>query len=320
MTRSALELLIAPHDLAAFLERWWEREPLFIGQREGDRFAHLMSRSIFDDLVAHSNLRLPFFRLIKDGEVIPESACTTSRQLGPSRDVGLAHLDTVYDGFSDGMTVVLAALEKLRPALREFCAELETVFQCPVQAHAGLAPPNAGELPARYDTHGVFVLQLEGIRRWRVWSERWRSPSGDDAGREFMLEPGDSLYLPGGLIHAADASPTTSLHLTIEAKVLRWLDVLTAAVRDPLASLTTDPEAQRALAFGRRLGGPIWAQDDAALTALGARLVAALTADQLVALARAWSAPPPSRDYGGALLRRMADEAAPPADPRSEKA
>jgi hypothetical protein len=72
MTLPALELCIAPHDLQAFLERWWEREPLFIGRRETNRFDHLISRSIFDDLVAHSNLRVPFFRLIKDGQVIPE--------------------------------------------------------------------------------------------------------------------------------------------------------------------------------------------------------------------------------------------------------
>jgi len=311
MTRSALELLIAPHGLQAFLERWWEREPLFIDRRDGDRFDHLMNRSIFDDLVAHSNLRVPFFRLIKDGRVLPESACTTSRQLGPSRDVGLAHLDAVYDGFSDGVTVVLAALEKLRPALREFCAELETAFQCPVQAHASLAPPSAGALPARHDAHGIFVLQIEGTRRWRIW----RAPTGDDAppAMEFLLEPGASLYLPGGIIHAAQASLTTSLHLAIEAKVLRWLDVLTAAVREPLASLTTDPDAQCALAVGRRLGEPLGAEDDAALAALGARLVASLTADRLVDLAKSWSEPSPSRDHRGALLRRLADEAASPA-------
>ena len=321
MTRSALELLIAPHDRQAFLERWWERAPLFVSRREADRFDHLMNRPVFDDLVAHSNLRVPFFRLIKDGNVLPESACTTSRQLGPSRDVGLAHLDRVYDGFSGGTTVVLAALEKLRPALREFCAELETVFGCPVEAHAGLAPPDAGEMSPRYDVHGAFVLQLEGIRRWRIWRERWRSPASDAApAMEFLLEPGDSLYLPGGFIHAAEASPATSLHLTIEAKVLRWLDVLTAAVREPLTSLTNDPGAQRALAFGRRLGGPICAEDDAALAALGARLVAGLDPDRLVALARSWPAPPPSRDHGGALLRRLADETASPADQKRELA
>src|SRR5262245_48171162 len=107
MTCPALELLIAPCDRDAFLERWWEREPVFMTRREPDRFDRLMSRSVFDDLVAHTNLRAPFFRLLQNGNIVPESACTTSRRLGPSIDVGLANLDAVYDGFSGGTTVVL---------------------------------------------------------------------------------------------------------------------------------------------------------------------------------------------------------------------
>jgi bifunctional lysine-specific demethylase and histidyl-hydroxylase NO66 len=326
MTLSAFELCISPNDLQAFLERWWECEPLLISRREPKRFDRLMSRSIFDDLVAHTNLRVPFFRLIKDGKIVPEAACTTSRMLGPSRDVGLAHLDTLYDGFSNGTTVVLAALEKLHPALTQFCSELEAVFRCPIQAQASLAPPHAGELPPHRETHGIFVLQVEGTKRWRIWSDRWRSPDDNESAArfvegnaptmDFLLEPGASLYLPGGFTYAADASPVVSLHVAIEAKLLRWLDVIGVAAREALASLTTDHDAQRALALGRRPGEPIGRQDDAALAALTARLVAGLSADRLVALARSWSESPQSRDRSGALLRRLADEAASPEDHR----
>src|SRR5947209_845189 len=133
MTLPALELCIAPYDLDAFLERWWEREPLFISRREANRFDRLMSRSIFDDLVAHTNLRVPFFQLFRDGKLVPESACTTSRQLGPSTDVGLADLEAVYEAFGNGTAVVLTALEKLHPALTQFCSQLEAIFRCPFQ-------------------------------------------------------------------------------------------------------------------------------------------------------------------------------------------
>jgi ribosomal protein L16 Arg81 hydroxylase len=308
----ALELCIAPHDLEAFLERWWEREPLFVSRRDPDRFNRLMSRQAFDELVAHTNLRAPFFRLLKDGKTVAESACTTSRRLGPSTDAGLADLDVIYDGFSGGMTVVLTALEKICSALTPFCSELETLFRCAVEACAWLAPPGANEPPPRYDTHGAFVLQVEGARRWRVWSDRWRAPNSIDAdapAMEFLLEPGDSLYLPSGFNHAAGASSASSLHLTVEAKVLRWLDVIDAVVREAVASLETEHEAQRALAFGRRPGEPIGAEDDAALAALAARLIGKLDADRLIAVARSWSEPPRSVDHSGALLRRLAQPA-----------
>src|SRR5438552_3827737 len=102
----AFELCVGPYDLQAFLDRWWERETLFIRRREPGRFDGLMTRAIFDDLVAHTNLRAPFFRLFKDGNLVPASACTTSRQVGPNIDLDLADLNAVYDGFADGMTVV----------------------------------------------------------------------------------------------------------------------------------------------------------------------------------------------------------------------
>ena len=329
MTLPALELCLAPHDLPAFLERWWEREPLFIGRREADRFDRLMSRSVFDDLVAHTNLRVPFFRLIKNGKLVPESACTTSRLLGPSRDIGLADLDAVYDGFSDGATVLLAALERLHPPLTRFCSELETAFRCPFQARAHLAPPGASEPPS-FEKHGVFVLGVDGTTRWRVWSDRWRSPNddattarpreGDAPAMEFLLEPGGALYLPGGFVHAAEARSAPSLHLAVEAKVLRWLDVIDGALEEALASLATDPDAQRALAFGRRAGEPIGAEDGAALAALAERLAARLDADRLVALARSWAEPQATRDRSGALLQRLATEAVPSVERQREQA
>lgn len=312
MTLPALELCIAPHDLQAFLERWWEREPVLMSRREPDRFDRLMSRVIFDDLVANTNLRAPFFRLFKDGNIVPDSACTTSRRLGPNVDVGLADLNAIYDGFTGGTTVVLAALEKTYPVLTQFCSELETALRCSFQARAWLTPPDASELRPRYDTHGAFVLQLEGTRRWRVWGNRWCPPGSIDADApaiEFLLEPGDSLYLPSGFVHAAAARSGPSFHLTVEANVMRWLDVIDAAVREVLASLETDLDAQRALVFGRRPGQPTGTDDDAALSQLTARLKAGLSAERLVALARSWSEPPRSVDHSGALLRRLPDEA-----------
>ena len=323
MTLAALELLIAPYDLQTFLERWWEREPLLISRDDPSRFDRLMSRPVFDDLVAHTNLRAPFFRLVKDGDIVPEAACTTTRRLGPSTDTGLADLNAIYDGFNDGMTVVLTALEKICPALTRFCAELEGVFRCAVEARAWLAPPAASEAQPRYDTHGTFVLQLEGTTRWSIWGDRWRSSSSigaDAAATECLLKPGDSLYLPSGFNHATAESSASSLHLTVEAKVLRWLDVIDAAVREVLASLETDHDAQRALVFGRRPGQPIGAEDDAALSELAARLKAGLNAERLVALARSWPEPPRRVDHGGALLRRLPDEAAPFGGGRHEHA
>jgi lysine-specific demethylase/histidyl-hydroxylase NO66 len=326
MTLPAFDLCVAPYELHAFVDRWWERKPLLIKRRDIYRFHRLITRSSFDDLVAHTNLRIPFFRLFRDGRPIPESACTTSRQVGRNTDFGLADLNSVYDGFNEGATVVLTALEKVHLPLTQLCFELETVFRCPFQAYAFLAPPEARGPPAHYDTRDVFVLQVEGSKYWRIWSDPSPLPmpvsenaydhdavirftENNTPILEVLLEPGDSLYLPRGFIHAAETSADYSLHLSISAMVVRWLDVVDTGVNEALASLKSDREAQRAFAFGRLPGEPTARVDDDAVVALAARLVAGLSVDQLMAIAKRSSEPPPCGSRSGALLDRLKGEA-----------
>lgn len=328
MTRCpAFDLCLGPVDLSSFLDRWWERAPLIVGRREVGRFDHLITQFDFDDLVAHSNLRLPFFRLFKDGSLVQPESCTTTRQVGANLDTGLADLNALYDGFADGATVVLAALEKFHAPLRCLCVELEALFGCPFQTYAYLTPPEAQGPPAHYDTHDVIVLQVEGSKHWRIWESPWLLPmrmSENAYDHEAVahiaertkpitkvtLEPGDSLYLPRGFIHAAETGEEPSLHVSLCAMLVRWLDIVDDAVRDALSALKTDPEAQHALTLGRRPGQPPTVEDDRALAALVERLIAKLTADRTLALADAVFDRQRIRDRRGTLMRRIANDAA----------
>ncbi|XP_068956840.1 ribosomal oxygenase 2 isoform X5 [Petaurus breviceps papuanus] len=72
----------------------------------------------------------------------------------------------------------------------------------------------------------VFVLQLEGKKRWRLYqptvplAREYSVESEDSIGsptHEFTLKPGDLLYFPRGTIHQADTPPglAHSTHVTI---------------------------------------------------------------------------------------------------------
>lgn len=81
-------------------------------------------------------------------------------------------------------------------------------------------------LPPHYNDVEVFVLQLEGKKRWRLYSptvplareysvepeDRIGTPTHD-----FLLKPGDLLYFPRGTIHQAETPSglAHSIHLTI---------------------------------------------------------------------------------------------------------
>lgn len=99
----------------------------------------------------------------------------------------------------------------------------------------------------------MYVLQIEGAKRWRVYAPprghvlpRASSPDFCEADLgapvlDALLEPGDMLYLPRGAVHqAVAAAGPPSLHLTLSANQRRsWLDLLRPAFearRRPLAA------------------------------------------------------------------------------------
>lgn len=102
-----------------------------------------------------------------------------------------------------------------------------------------------------FDDVDVFVLQLEGRKRWQVYkplpgSILPRASSRDFSPHEIgspilevVLEPGDLLYLPRGTIHQAQSLPDHhSLHLTVSANQRNtWIDFLMPAVESGFQDL-----------------------------------------------------------------------------------
>ena len=269
-----LELCIGPLPEDEFFRAHWEQQPL-VCVRENDRgrFSDLISVRDFDRIVSCGNLRYPFFRLFKGGNLIPIENCTTQRQVGSDVDRDLADLNVVYDQYSSGATIVLQVLERSWPPLVALCRDLEVQFGCPVQAYAYLSPASAQGPPAHYDTHDVFVLQVGGRKKWKVWGNprplplRKSSDSYDPdlVGAEVRakaplyevtLEPGDSIYLPRGFIHEAVTTDCSSLHISIGVMVNRWLDVMIELTENALAKCRQDLPFRKAIPAGRYPGQP----------------------------------------------------------------
>jgi lysine-specific demethylase/histidyl-hydroxylase NO66 len=142
-----------------------------------------------------------------------------------------------------GATIVLQGLHLTRPAVGEFCRSLEATLGHPAQANAYYTPREAQGLPVHHDTHDVFVLQVAGEKRWRVYepalelplkNQRYSEDLGGpgEAVEDRVLRPGDTLYLPRGWLHEAVTSQTDSLHLTIGVNVITWLDAFKAAIEE----------------------------------------------------------------------------------------
>lgn len=91
---------------------------------------------------------------------------------------------------------------------------LQEYFGTSVGANIYLTPSGTQGFAPHYDDIEAFVLQLEGKKRWRVYSPRNESESfpryssgnfrDDEIGNpviDCILEAGDLLYFPRGFIH-----------------------------------------------------------------------------------------------------------------------
>ncbi|HEY0532208.1 MAG TPA: cupin domain-containing protein [Actinoplanes sp.] len=214
-------------------------------------FTDLLSPAAVDELLSRRGLRTPFLRVAQQGKVLPAAQFTGSG--GAGAEIG----DQVVDDkilrlYADGATLVLQGLHRLWPPLIDYARRLGAELRRPLQVNAYLTPPGSRGFSTHYDTHDVFVLQVEGTKHWRIhepvlpdpieqqaWGGRADEVAATAEGEpavDVILAPGDALYLPRGWLHSAEAQGSRSLHLTIGIRSLtRYAlveELLTMAARE----------------------------------------------------------------------------------------
>ena len=147
--------------------------------------------------------------------------------------------------------MVLQGLHHTNPHLARLANNLALALDHPVQVNAYLSPANARGLDLHFDFHDVFVVQLGGSKRWRVWAPLPRTtdpvkgrhsiaaPRFDELGDPLLdltLRAGDCLYLPRGYPHAAETIDQHSDHLTIGLVAVTWQRVLRKAIDAEVAA------------------------------------------------------------------------------------
>jgi ribosomal protein L16 Arg81 hydroxylase len=125
----------------------------------------------------------------------------------------------------DGATLVLDAANELSPPLQRLCAGLsgELIASCQANLYACWGCSQGFDV--HWDDHDLFVVQVQGRKRWAFYGFTREHPSYRDRHaehrkpeapiEEIVLEPGDMLYLPRGYWHAAVGTGEPTLHLTI---------------------------------------------------------------------------------------------------------
>ncbi|GGB16415.1 hypothetical protein GCM10011492_02710 [Flexivirga endophytica] len=241
----------------------WAKRALLT--RGADDYSDLFSASAVDELLSRRGLRTPFLRMAKNGATLADAGFTAPAGVGATIADQLD--DTaVWRQFADGATIVLQALHRTWDPIGAFTSQLATELGHPVQANAYITPRANRGFDDHYDVHDVFVLQIEGTKRWIIHEpvhpdplrdQPWTDHRSDVAAAaqrdpviDTVLHPGDCLYLPRGWLHAAEAQDEISIHLTLGVHVWTRYAVAEQLMNDALARLRNDPAARRSLPVG----------------------------------------------------------------------
>ena len=231
--------------VAAFLRDYWQKKPLLVRDA------------------------LPGIRPPLDADELAGLACEHGVNARLIENHGEADWQVDYGPFSpkrleklppSGWSLLVSDMESLLPEAATLLERFRFIPDWRIDdLMISLAPPG-GSVGAHTDAYDVFLVQLGGVREWRI-SEHFDPATLDDcplsilqnfeAEQVWRLRPGDMLYLPPGVAHhgiaveSDDGAPCMTASIGFRAPAINTLvvdfaDRMAESIDDAL--LYTDPD------------------------------------------------------------------------------
>jgi hypothetical protein len=253
-TAWTFDRIVAPMAVGEFLAEYFDRRILVLHREQPSYYENLISIQELDDFLAVG--RPPDTRVFA---VNAEQAIPPEDYTLPDDRIDVVRL---YQLFADGATMTFKQMQERFPAFAGLCRSAEEIFNCPFQTNLYFTPANAQGFKTHYDTHDVFILQVAGSKRWRVYEPLIafplqgqlfdeRTSKVGPIVEEFTLTAGDVFCCPRGIPHDAHATDDPSLHVTFGALVYTWAEVMIEAMAEVCLS---DPAFRASLPPGYATG------------------------------------------------------------------
>ena len=183
---------------AQFMKRYWHKKPLLIRQAIPDMQAFLSRGALFD-LAARDD--------VQSRLVIQQAASAKQPwrlRHGPFARRSLPPLK------QPGWTLLVQSVDLIDARIQALREQFRFVPDARLDDVMVSYASNGGGVGPHFDSYDVFLLQAQGHRRWRIGRQKnlalqegmpLKILADFQPEEEFVLEPGDMLYLPPRYAH-----------------------------------------------------------------------------------------------------------------------
>lgn len=211
------DALIHPITRAEFVANFVSKTPLHIRSSDPGRAKYLLTPTHINDIISSGLLWPDRFQVKLNGANIPENFYTTKSRSSPINPVNLAKI------VRQGASIILQEMGTVIAEIGDIEQIIQRELLVSGWTNAYLSFSKGGALSLHYDPHDVLVIQVEGRKRWRLYGQteqspvrpmRLTEPGPADVVEEYVLDPGDLLFVPRGVWHQAELEAPASIHLT----------------------------------------------------------------------------------------------------------
>ena len=220
-------------DRGEFLSEYFGRRWYLPRNTRPDRFSDRIAAQVTSRIskIVWQYAQFPdSIKLATEGEVA-EAPRLSNRQ---------ADIQEVWSAYYSGASIVLNRIHERSVTIAESCRAISRSLGHRVHANAYITPPGSTAFNTHFDTHDVIVLQVDGVKSWRVFGKPPSLPDYPDVYRDlpqdvlencldecFEVRAGDCIYLPAGFPHNAGTSGNSmSIHISFGLKPISYAEMI----------------------------------------------------------------------------------------------
>lgn len=182
---------------AVFLNEYWQKKPLLVRQAVPD-FAGLLSLEDLQQLAEREDAVTRLVELRNKRWQLEQGPFNARR----------------WARLKEGWTLLVQNVNHFLPAAADLFYSFDFISHARLDDLQVSASPAGGGIGPHLDSYDVFLLQARGSKRWQISTQTDHELDPDAplkilsnfrVEQEWVLEPGDMLYLPPGVAHCGTA-------------------------------------------------------------------------------------------------------------------